>query len=43
MITIESLSKKYGGRPVVDDITFTARQAASASRPQQAGKSTSMR
>ena len=25
MITIHSLSKKYGGRTVVDGVTFTAR------------------
>jgi ABC-2 type transport system ATP-binding protein len=45
MITIESLSKKYGGRTVVDDITFTARAGGVTGflGPNGAGKSTSMR
>ncbi|ABL80540.1 MULTISPECIES: ATP-binding cassette domain-containing protein [unclassified Nocardioides] len=45
MITIESLSKKYGGRAVVDDITFTARpgRVTGFLGPNGAGKSTSMR
>ncbi|MDI6912140.1 ATP-binding cassette domain-containing protein [Nocardioides sp.] len=45
MITIESLSKKYGGRPVVDDISFTARpgRVTGFLGPNGAGKSTSMR
>ncbi|MGN6574278.1 MAG: ABC transporter ATP-binding protein [Nocardioides sp.] len=45
MITIESLSKKYGGRLVVDDISFTARagRVTGFLGPNGAGKSTSMR
>jgi ABC-2 type transport system ATP-binding protein len=45
MITIESLSKKYGGRTVVDDISFTARagRVTGFLGPNGAGKSTSMR
>jgi ABC-2 type transport system ATP-binding protein len=45
MITVESLSKKYGGRTVVDDITFTARagRVTGFLGPNGAGKSTSMR
>ena len=45
MITIESLSKKYGGRTVVDDVTFTARpgRVTGFLGPNGAGKSTSMR
>ncbi len=45
MITIESLSKKYGGRTVVDDITFTAQtgRVTGFLGPNGAGKSTSMR
>jgi ABC-2 type transport system ATP-binding protein len=45
MITIESLSKKYGGRTVVDDITFTAGagRVTGFLGPNGAGKSTSMR
>jgi ABC-2 type transport system ATP-binding protein len=45
MITIESLSKKYGGRTVVDGVTFTARagRVTGFLGPNGAGKSTSMR
>jgi ABC-2 type transport system ATP-binding protein len=45
MITVESLSKKYGGRTVVDNITFTARpgRVTGFLGPNGAGKSTSMR
>jgi ABC-2 type transport system ATP-binding protein len=45
MITIESLSKTYGGRTVVDDISFTARagHVTGFLGPNGAGKSTSMR
>jgi ABC-2 type transport system ATP-binding protein len=45
MIRIESLSKKYGGRTVVDNITFTARshRVTGFLGPNGAGKSTSMR
>jgi ABC-2 type transport system ATP-binding protein len=45
MITIESLSKKYGRRTVVDDITFTAHpgRVTGFLGPNGAGKSTSMR
>jgi len=45
MITIESLSKKYGARTVVDDISFTARpgRVTGFLGPNGAGKSTSMR
>jgi len=45
MITIESLTKKYGGRAVVDDISFTARagRVTGFLGPNGAGKSTSMR
>jgi ABC-2 type transport system ATP-binding protein len=45
MIRIESLSKKYGGRTVVDDVTFTARagEVTGFLGPNGAGKSTSMR
>jgi ABC-2 type transport system ATP-binding protein len=45
MIRIESLSKEYGGRLVVDDITFTARpgRVTGFLGPNGAGKSTSMR
>jgi ABC-2 type transport system ATP-binding protein len=45
VITIASLSKKYGGRTVVDDITFTARagRVTGFLGPNGAGKSTSMR
>jgi ABC-2 type transport system ATP-binding protein len=45
MITVESLSKKYGGRTVVDDVTFTARagRVTGFLGPNGAGKSTSMR
>ena len=45
MITIEALTKKYGGRTVVDDITFTARSGRVTGflGPNGAGKSTSMR
>jgi ABC-2 type transport system ATP-binding protein len=45
MIRIESLSKNYGGRTVVDNITFTARshRVTGFLGPNGAGKSTSMR
>jgi ABC-2 type transport system ATP-binding protein len=45
MIRVESLSKKYGGRTVVDNITFTARshRVTGFLGPNGAGKSTSMR
>jgi ABC-2 type transport system ATP-binding protein len=45
MITIENLSKKYGGTTVVHDITFTARSGRVTGflGPNGAGKSTSMR
>jgi ABC-2 type transport system ATP-binding protein len=45
MITIDSLSKKYGGRTVVDRITFTAQpgRVTGFLGPNGAGKSTSMR
>ena len=45
MIRIESLSKKYGGRTVVDDVTFTAQpgRVTGFLGPNGAGKSTSMR
>src|ERR1700712_3675416 len=45
MITIESLSKQYGGNAVVRDITFTARtgRVTGFLGPNGAGKSTSMR
>jgi len=45
MITIDSLSKKYGKNTVVDDISFVARQGRVTGflGPNGAGKSTSMR
>jgi ABC-2 type transport system ATP-binding protein len=45
MITVESLTKKYAGRTVVDDVTFTARagRVTGFLGPNGAGKSTSMR
>ena len=45
MITIDSLSKKYGAHTVVDDISFTARpgRVTGFLGPNGAGKSTSMR
>lgn len=45
MITTDSLSKKYGGRTVVDEITFTAQagRVTGFLGPNGAGKSTSMR
>jgi len=45
MITIESVSKKYGRRTVVDDISFTAHagRVTGFLGPNGAGKSTSMR
>jgi ABC-2 type transport system ATP-binding protein len=45
MITIENLSKKYGGTTVVHDITFTARagRVTGFLGPNGAGKSTTMR
>jgi ABC-2 type transport system ATP-binding protein len=45
MITIESLTKKYGANTVVDDVSFTARagRVTGFLGPNGAGKSTSMR
>jgi ABC-2 type transport system ATP-binding protein len=45
MITVEGLSKKYGGFTAVDDITFSARpgRVTGFLGPNGAGKSTSMR
>ena len=45
MITIDSLTKKYGGHTVVDDISFTARpgRVTGFLGPNGAGKSTTMR
>ena len=45
MITIDSLTKKYGGNTVVHDISFTARSGRVTGflGPNGAGKSTSMR
>jgi ABC-2 type transport system ATP-binding protein len=45
MIIVESLTKKYGGRAVVDDISFIARagRVTGFLGPNGAGKSTSMR
>jgi ABC-2 type transport system ATP-binding protein len=45
MITVDSLSKKYGGRTVVDNISFTVREGRVTGflGPNGAGKSTSMR
>ena len=45
MITVEGLTKKYGGFTAVDDITFTAQQGRVTGflGPNGAGKSTSMR
>jgi ABC-2 type transport system ATP-binding protein len=45
MITIDSLTKRYGGNTVVNDITFTARpgRVTGFLGPNGAGKSTSMR
>ncbi len=45
MITVESLTKTYGGFTAVDDITFTARSGRVTGflGPNGAGKSTSMR
>ena len=45
MITIDSLTKKYGGHTVVHDISFTARNGRVTGflGPNGAGKSTSMR
>jgi ABC-2 type transport system ATP-binding protein len=45
MIRIESLSKRYGGRTVVDDVSFSARSGRVTGflGPNGAGKSTSMR
>jgi ABC-2 type transport system ATP-binding protein len=45
MITIDSLTKKYGGTTVVNDISFTARggRVTGFLGPNGAGKSTSMR
>jgi ABC-2 type transport system ATP-binding protein len=45
MINVDSLSKKYGGRLVVDDVSFTARpgRVTGFLGPNGAGKSTSMR
>jgi len=45
MITIDSLTKRYGGRAVVDDVSFTAApgRVTGFLGPNGAGKSTSMR
>src|SRR4051812_49994979 len=45
MITIENLSKKYGGTTVVHDLTFSARSGRVTGflGPNGAGKSTTMR
>jgi ABC-2 type transport system ATP-binding protein len=45
MITVEALSKKYGGYTAVDDISFTARpgRVTGFLGPNGAGKSTTMR
>jgi ABC-2 type transport system ATP-binding protein len=45
MITIDSLTKRYGRRTVVDDVSFTARpgRVTGFLGPNGAGKSTSMR
>ncbi|MGC0143969.1 ABC transporter ATP-binding protein [Pseudactinotalea sp. Z1732] len=45
MITYENVTKRYGGRTVVDDVTFTAPAGAVTAflGPNGAGKSTSMR
>jgi ABC-2 type transport system ATP-binding protein len=45
MITIDALTKKYGGRTVVDEVSFTARagRVTGFLGPNGAGKSTSMR
>lgn len=45
MITFETVTKRYGGRPVVNDVTFTAPAGAVTAflGPNGAGKSTSMR
>jgi ABC-2 type transport system ATP-binding protein len=45
MITVQSLSKKYGGFTAVDDVTFTARpgRVTGFLGPNGAGKSTTMR
>src|SRR4051812_2977159 len=45
MITIDSLTKKYGANTVVHDVTFTARpgRVTGFLGPNGAGKSTSMR
>jgi ABC-2 type transport system ATP-binding protein len=45
MITVESLTKKYGGFTAVDDVSFTARagRVTGFLGPNGAGKSTSMR
>jgi ABC-2 type transport system ATP-binding protein len=45
MITVEALTKKYGGYTAVDDITFTARagRVTGFLGPNGAGKSTTMR
>src|SRR5580765_1773507 len=45
MITVESLSKKYGANSVVDNVTFTAKagRVTGFLGPNGAGKSTSMR
>jgi ABC-2 type transport system ATP-binding protein len=45
MITVDSLSKRYGGRLVVDDVSFTAHpgRVTGFLGPNGAGKSTSMR
>jgi ABC-2 type transport system ATP-binding protein len=45
MITVEHLSKRYGGHPAVDDVSFTCRPGTVTGflGPNGAGKSTTMR
>src|SRR4051812_39101345 len=45
MITVQSLTKKYGGSTAVDDVSFTARpgRVTGFLGPNGAGKSTTMR
>ena len=45
MITVEHLSKRYGGHPAVDDVSFTCEPGTVTGflGPNGAGKSTTMR
>ena len=45
MITVENLSKRYGGHPAVDDVSFTCEPGTVTGflGPNGAGKSTTMR